>query len=378
MKVLYISNSTQMSGAPAALFNLVKGFVKNGGEAAVVLPDKEGPLFRKLEDIGIKTFVGPTYRLTVYPKCLNPFKKKRRMADLKDKGKVTEFLENVIDEFKPDIVHTNVGPLDYALGICRKRNIPHVWYLREYQDKDFGMTFYPSKERFLELIHSQGNYNIAITQGIFAHWDLGHNDRVIYDGIYEDVPDAVNTEREQYFLYAARIERAKGLGSLARAFRKFYKVRPDFNLLVAGKSCGLYGLFWKTYCKVCLPSGAVQFLGVRDDVGDLMERATALVVPSRFEGFGFSTAEAMLHSCLVIGRDTAGTKEQFDNALRISGMEVGFRFNSQRTLLKQLYAASSDEDFDKMREGGRKAVLKNHSVQRYVSQVTNYYSEICK
>lgn len=39
----------------------------------------------------------------------------------------------------------------------------------------------------------------------------------------------------------------------------------------------------------------------------------ALIVPSPFEAFGLITAEAMFNKCLVIGRDTAGTKEQFDN-----------------------------------------------------------------
>lgn len=44
-----------------------------------------------------------------------------------------------------------------------------------------------------------------------------------------------------------------------------------------------------------------------------MNRATALIVPSPFEAFGLITAEAMFNKCLVIGKDTAGTKEQFDN-----------------------------------------------------------------
>lgn len=376
MKVLYISNSSQMSGAPAALFNLVKGFAGKGGEAAVILPDDKGPLFKKLNDAGISCYIGPSYRLTIYPKCLNPLKRSRRMAELKDRSKVIAFIGRIMDEFQPDIVHTNVGPLDYALELCRQRNIPHVWHLREYQDKDFGMTFYPSKERFRELIHSQWNHNIAITQGIFNHWELGHNDRVIYDGVYDEIPVPVEM-KEKYFLYAARLEKAKGFAQLARAFRKFVKVRPDFSLKVAGESCGLYGLFWKAYCKLAIPKGSVQFLGVRDDVGALMDRAAAIVVPSRFEGFGFSTAEAMLHSCLVIGRDTAGTKEQFDNALRISGMEVGFRFKSLKSLLKQMNAVASGDDFSKMRAAGRMAVVESYGTDRYVSQVMSYYSSIC-
>jgi glycosyltransferase involved in cell wall biosynthesis len=57
----------------------------------------------------------------------------------------------------------------------------------------------------------------------------------------------------------------------------------------------------------------VNFLGYRTDVNEIMSKAAALVVPSLSEGFGFITAEAMFNGCLVIGNNTAGTKEQFEN-----------------------------------------------------------------
>ena len=53
----------------------------------------------------------------------------------------------------------------------------------------------------------------------------------------------------------------------------------------------------------------VKFLGIRKDIYSLMKNAMALVVSSPSEGFGFITVEAMLNGCLVIGRNTAGTKE---------------------------------------------------------------------
>lgn len=59
----------------------------------------------------------------------------------------------------------------------------------------------------------------------------------------------------------------------------------------------------------------VVFLGMRKDIYSLMKDAMALIVPSYWEGFGFITTEAMFNGCLVIGRNTSGTKEQFDNGL---------------------------------------------------------------
>jgi len=39
-------------------------------------------------------------------------------------------------------------------------------------------------------------------------------------------------------------------------------------------------------------------------------------------------AEAMFQGCLVIGRNTSGTKEQFDNGMELEGDEIGLRYDT--------------------------------------------------
>ena len=45
----------------------------------------------------------------------------------------------------------------------------------------------------------------------------------------------------------------------------------------------------------------------------------------------------MYNHCLVIGRNTAGTKEQFDNGLDQTGEEIGLRFDSDLELKTLMY-----------------------------------------
>ena len=59
-----------------------------------------------------------------------------------------------------------------------------------------------------------------------------------------------------------------------------------------------------------------------------------LIVPSIFEGFGFITAEGMANGCVVLGRNTAGTKEQFDNGVKMTGKEIGVRFIDDNEMLQ--------------------------------------------
>ena len=399
MRILFISNSSQLSGAPAALLHLVLALKDLGHECAVMLPDAKGPVQKKLKDAEIQMFTEQKYGLSIYPRCINPFKRRKRLEKLQNRDLLLSYVGYVLDCFKPDIVHSNVGPMDFAADVCRLRGIPHVWHLREYQDLDFKMKFYPSPEKFSEMIHGDWNRCIAITADIFRHFNLRLCDRVIYDGVFDEgdfVPEGQKLIKagespevqEKYFLYAARIEKAKGFDILARAFRKFATENDGWKLVVAGRPCGFYALRWKLFCRRTLPKGSVKFLGQSDRVKELMRGAAATVVPSRYEAFGFTTAEAMLQGCTVIGRDTAGTKEQFDNGLRQTGREIGLRFGADTAMkkselvgelalkLNEVAKGLGDKELDAMHAAARKVVVDNYGARRCARQVEDYYKEI--
>ena len=115
MRILYISNSTKISGAPAVLLNLIQA-MNDRHEIAVILPDTDGPLYYKLREIGVKCYADMPYALTVWPRVVNPLKMFRRLRSLiSGLPSVRRYIGKVIDDFKPDIVHLNVGPLDLSL-----------------------------------------------------------------------------------------------------------------------------------------------------------------------------------------------------------------------------------------------------------------------
>lgn len=377
MRILYISNNSSTGGAPAALLNLVREMSRSH-DVAVMMPDPDGPLYQEMESLGVRCYTSCKYSLSIWPRVINPFKMVRRLDALRrNHTVVNDYVGQVLDEFKPDIVHTNVGPLDIADGPCRERGIPHVWHLREYQDLDFGMKYHPGgAEAFRRLVSDKNNHCISITSGVESHWKPGGDSVVIYDGVdmppYDEVPD-----RDPYFLYAARIERGKGLMNLLKAYRIYLDNGGTYRLMVAGRPCGTYAYMCRLYVRLHRMGSKVSFLGNRNDVGDLMRRAAAFVVSSRFEGFGFTTVEAMYNRCIVLGNDTAGTREQFDNGLRLKGREIGFRYTSVSELSELLTRVTeSGETFDKMREDAYDVVTSMYSVARYASQVEAYYKRI--
>lgn len=375
MRILYISNSSNVSGAPAALLNLIEQ-LKDRHEMTVVLPDASGPLHKVLADMGVKCYCDLPYGLTIWPRVLNPIKYLRRIHELTaGLDKARSYVGKIIDEFHPDIVHTNVGPLDLALDECRKRGIPHVWHLREYQS---GMRFWPSRRNFLGKVHSFGNRNIAITGCVHDYWRLSEKDPVIYDGVKPvDRKEPFNENPQPWFLYVGRIEKNKGLIELLKAFSLYRKAGGKAVLKIAGRPSLMYSLRCRLYARLAGLDPYVEFLGHCDDVRGLMENAMATVVSSRTEGFGLVAVEAMLAGCLVIGKDTTGMKEQFDIGLDHTGEEIGLRYDDVPELAALLSRVTEGyASFASMRERAFNTVVAKYRPEVGAAAVEEFYNDI--
>ena len=385
MNILYITFTNEGGGATTALANVVKGMVTLGHKVWVLSRNNEGPLPEMIEAVGGQMLYGPV-SLTIYPMSGRFIgKMKRLFQSIINWRKSRKLVASIIKQYDINVVHSNVGPMNLALKVCQKAGIPHVWHLREYHEMDLKMYFYPTKRAFQILIHENGNYNVAITKGVFEHYKLRPGvDTVVYDGVFPETSVAAPyiEQKENYFLFVGRIEEAKEPHFIIRPFADFLKEKPGYRLKLAGnysKNLKYYESLKNTVAEYNLED-YVEFLGNRDDVYDLMKKACALIVPSRFEGFGFITAEGMLNNCLVIGRNTAGTKEQFDVGKTVTGQEIGLRFSNDEELLQCMFKAV-EEDSTQMRERARSVVVQNYTLEKgakdlqafYEKSIRNYY-----
>ena len=166
MRILYIVSELDKCGASLSFLTLLRGMREKGIEAFVVSPD-----WNLVDD----NFVALLQKMSVPYKLLpitwdikdeNPKSKtiKRKIKDLikwflrrgnnpkKKKEKAVRQLQEIINNFNPDIVHTNVGVIHIGYEICKKMGIKHVWHIREYQDLDFHWVPLPSKDAFVNQL----------------------------------------------------------------------------------------------------------------------------------------------------------------------------------------------------------------------------------
>lgn len=118
---------------------------------------------------------------------------------------------------------------------------------------------------------------------------------------------------------------------------------------------------------------AVKFLGFRKDVRNLMDRSKALIVASRFEGFGRMTAEAAIRGCMVIGKNTGGTKEILDQI-----GDVPYNGNSSELeCAMEKVATMSEKEYENIVKHAQLIATERFSNEQNVENTYQFYKDIC-
>ena len=288
-----------------------------------------------------------------------------------------------VKHFGPDLIHTNVSVIDIGYKLSKLLDIPHIWHIREYADLDFNFIHYPSKKHFIDCLHVDKSYAICITKDILSYYGLSShiNACVIYNGILSNSCIKYEPQKERYFLYAGRLESNKGIYDLLLAFSELISQHPEINirLKIAGDTPFKdYEKFLKDETIRLGIDQYVEYLGVINNILDVMSKAFLVIVPSVSEGFGRVMAEAMCSGALVLGRNTAGTKEQFDNGLELTGCEIGLRYTTHQELIQQMYYVQCRDikEFEPIILLSQKVVSDLYSVTSNSTRVFQFYTSI--
>lgn len=384
MKVLYIVHSTLMGGSTISFFNMISELKKYSIEAVIVIPkndyNSEKLFLDKAKQLSVKvinaTIVPYTYKGLSNIK--NPIKLIRTLKWLilfpYKRIKSINELKNIIEIEKPDIVHTNVGVIHEGWYVCQEKKIPHVWHLREYQDLDFGYKFYPSRKKFEEELRK--SIVISITNDILRYFKIS-NSRwafTVYNGIFKEEDAFYSKEKQNYFLVCSRISPEKGHHDIIKAFNIFCKNNKNFKLRILGSDNintpyinSLKKLIQTLECK-----DKIEFLGYHNDVKPFLRKAKALIVASHNEGFGRMTAEACFSGCIVIGRNTAGTKEILDYT---GGLQYNGSINDLVEKMNKIVTISEKEYNDLALQAMEKA-KSMYSIEANGKNIYNIYNKI--
>lgn len=365
-----------MGGATISFLTLLDGILAHGLDAVIIIPDGNPEFIKLLESRNVKYYIVPV-TFCRYPKAksikdLTMFLY-RLSRNLYSCSRNVQTIKRICIKEKISLIHTNVGPIYDGHYAAKQLGIPHVWHIREYGDLDFDIHQFPSKSYFRTLLKQDHVITITSDLLIYNQLEKSPNARVIYNGVRKSNDIYLDVEKGHYFLCASRVSEEKGHDQVIRAFAKFVRLYPDWRLVILGRGKDTYLNILKDIVESERISGSVSFLGHTDNVTDYMRHANALVVASKSEGFGRMTAEAAFAGCLVIGRNSAGTKEILENT-------GGFLFDTEEQMLEQMLevAELTNVDYCERAKRTQKTAVESYSEESYIDSVLNVYSKCAK
>ena len=362
-----------MGGATLSFLSLLDSVIKEGITPYVVIPDDNKDFVALLEERKVKYFVVrlPFFCYPSVKKWNVPLFLAKMLGRLYLEWKAEKRVDKIVKEIKPDIIHTNVGPISVGHFVAKKNSLPHVWHIREYGDLDFNMYAFPSKKFFHKCLREDAV--IAVSKGLLQYNEIENREWsfVVPNGVCSKNNLPAKIHKENFFLCASRISPEKGFAEVIKVFSQFYKDNPDSKLLIAGEGDAEYVASLKKMCARLDCDKAVAFLGFKKNICDYMNKAQALIVASNAEGFGRMTAEAGFAGCLVIGKNCGGTKEIMEEM-------GGCPYVSEQDLLNCMQAVSAmpmDEYVEKVKACQERAV-QLYSIEAYAENVISVYKRV--
>ncbi|MDO6686115.1 MULTISPECIES: glycosyltransferase family 4 protein [unclassified Agarivorans] len=280
------------------------------------------------------------------------------------------FKQAVID-FNPDVIHihsTFAGVVCRIPGLISKRNqrkvvyCPHGWCFDGYtgvKAKVFSLIEKVLAYRVSSVINiSHHDYQSALQQSIPEH------KMVVFENALNDLELAKKSTTKQgmlKLLFVGRLDKQKGVDLLIDAIAD---VDSEVELHIAGASV-------VSNQQLNLSDGRVVQHGwcSQEQLRDLYASVDALVVPSRWEGFGLVVIEAFRQGLPVVVSD-AGALPSL-----VTEGSTGYVFeNSNSDALAKVICKLNRETLEAMSQQCREVFVSRFEAKRLNTQLNDLYA----
>lgn len=389
--IVSFTHYAELWGANLSLLTLASNLVKRGWKVAIVVPT-DGSLVKMAKQHGIEVVIMPFYLCchfsgpddfwSIPAKPYTPKWFWRALRRWYFNRKHAHPIAEFVSSFGASIVHSNSSWITIGTRVAHLTRLPHVWHLREFGHLDYGA--YPDWGLTVQrhVIRSAGPA-IAISRAIKTHFFPRNGDlespRVIYNGVAQATDIArikdesthkragTSSEREFTFASIGILMAAKGHDICIRALKLAHSQLPTVRLAIVGDGPDKASL--QSLAQDLGVSHLIESTGRVENMHALYSRVDSVIVASRCEAMGRTTAEAMAYGIPVVGRDSGATPE-----LVLDG-ETGLLFDgTPEDLAKAMVRiASSTDTASRYAENSLSRAKRLFSIENYVEQVTKVF-----
>lgn len=293
-------------------------------------------------------------------------------------------LKRLFKELQPDIVHVQyVAPGLLPVIAARLAKIPTIFATVHQPGRVYNWKAKLLLRTAARLCTAFFCNSKSVEESWFGDSEVFAPDRIgskrkhftIYNGIdvakIESILKETDTNKIRKSLnigdkkvvgIVGRLRGEKGQGVLLSAMADVIKVFPDSGLIVVGDGPDRMSL--ELRAKSLGLENNVLWLGQRDrnEVFQLYGIMDVVAVPSLFEGFGLTAAEAMAAGCPVVGTRVDGLAEIIEEGVTGYTVPVNDSGELAKALIKLL---GNPENAEAMGSQGRDRVKNMFSVERF-------------
>lgn len=201
-----------------------------------------GPFVDEMKKRNVEIYYAPFYRLVDFKNDEYKIKRKQFKKSYDKINQIlAEKLYNLIKDKNIDIIHTNTSVVDFGYRLSKIMNIPHVWHIREFGEKDFNMYPLCSYREYYKKIADNNNL-ICISKEVMKKFvDKVPSSilNLIYNGVSKKNLNSnkkYNLDKNQKIicLQSGMISKTKGQDITIKAIEKLVNEGYDIELLIAG------------------------------------------------------------------------------------------------------------------------------------------------
>lgn len=351
MKVLHIITSLRTGGAEKLIVDLLPRLSEFGNDVDLLIFNGEKTEFyHKLEGAGIKIY---DFGESIYSP-LHIFR-------------LIKFMHRY------DIIHTHNTPCQYAAAIahclsfggCKLITTEHMTDNRRRNHKLFYLfdKFIYSKYKKIICVSDQTKINLENYNGKSAKITT------IYNGIdlsaYHKSENFSDTDNNHIIIMIAGFRPQKDQDTLLKAMTLLPK---DYRLQLAGD--GVRRAELEKLAADLNITDRVDFLGVRNDIPDLLNKASIVVLSSHSEGLSLSSLEGMASGHPFIASDVDGLHEIVkDNGIL-------FPEGDYNKLAEEIKKLTEDKEYAKQIAINCQNKAKQYDISLTALEYNNIYKEL--
>ena len=364
MRVLFWTDGfpPRLGGIETQSFVFIKAMQQRGHEYRVVA-QQDHPSWKLEEhyqDIPVRRF---------------DFNAVLKKQELKTVVSVKNYIEQVIKEFQPDVIHLNTVTRGSSFIFLLLRQMFTMPVVATIHSPDYQGSIGSHVKQIcsrVERICSVSDWVLCAMEEFFPEYK--DKFQLIYNGLkMPKIAPLPLPFDPPTILLLGRLSYEKGFDTAIKAFSLLKKTGIQARLLIAGS--GAERPFLEHLVNVLELTDVVQFTGelTREEVTGTMNKATLFLVPSHFESFGLVALEAMQMQRPVIASAVGGLSEivsDQETGLLVPPEDPEALCNAMQHLLDNPGIAIT------MGIKGRQRAIEKFTLEQNVLQYENLYKEL--